>query len=354
MPSAVEAMLQKYGHQTTLRAVAVGLFVVTGPLIPLLKPRLPEMVGVGVTARTDWTFLRSGLFWTYSLSNFAMGMGYFYPALYMPSYAVASGMSSTQGALLLALMAVSQVLGQTMFGYLSDRRVSINVLAGSSSVVAAVAVYAAWGLAQSFGVLIVFSLVYGFFGAGYTALWVRQTALQNPTTLQRGILTLLPGSNGHSHQQRSHGSIRSLRTSQLRQRRWQRPLRSHQRRAAGQDWRQCARLWCGQVQVRDSLHRKLHGAQWSDYSVVVSAVTEGRAASKLKVDWLAGVCLLVPIRLMLQELRLEKHASLLPLQQPLDIILGLPFCSPWFGRMLARLRFCSGGRTFAEMSLCML
>jgi hypothetical protein len=35
-------------------------------------------------------------------------------------------------------------------------------------------VYACWGLAQSFGVLIAFSLIYGFFGAGYTALWVRR------------------------------------------------------------------------------------------------------------------------------------------------------------------------------------
>ena len=171
MPFAVEKLLQEYGYPTTLRAVAIGLFVITGPLIPLLKPRLPEM-GASAPARTDWSFLRSSLFWTYSLSNFAMGMGYFFPSLYMPSYALASGMSSTQGALLLALMAVSQVVGQTSFGYLSDRRVSINVLAGCSSVVAAVAVYACWGLARNFGVLVAFALVYGFFGAGYTALWV--------------------------------------------------------------------------------------------------------------------------------------------------------------------------------------
>lgn len=178
MPFAVEKSLQKYGHATTLRAVAVGLFIVTGPLIPLLKPRLPE-TGASAPARTDWSFLRSSQFWTYSLSNLAMGMGYFFPSLYMPSYALASGMSSTQGALLLALMAVSQVLGQTSFGYLSDRRVSLNVLAGSSTIVAAVAVYTCWGLAQSFSLLVAFSLIYGFFGAGYTALWVRRTPINS-------------------------------------------------------------------------------------------------------------------------------------------------------------------------------
>jgi predicted MFS family arabinose efflux permease len=184
MPFAVEKLLQNYGYPTTLRAVAIGLFVITGPLIPLLKPRLPE-TGASAPARTDWSFLRSSLFWTYSLSNFAMGMGYFFPSLYIPSYALASGLSSTQGALLLALMAVSQVVGQTSFGYLSDRRVSINVLAGASSVVAAVAVYTCWGLAQSFGILIAFSLIYGFFGAGYTALWVRFTTEYSHCTVYK-------------------------------------------------------------------------------------------------------------------------------------------------------------------------
>lgn len=176
LPFAMEKMLHRYGYPTTLRAVAVGLFLVTGPLIPLLKPRLPE-AGASAPAKTDWSFLQSHLFWTYSLSNLAMGMGYFFPSLYIPSYALECGMSSTQGALLLALMAVSQVLGQTSFGYLSDRRIPIDLLAGSSTAVAAVAVYTCWGLAQSFGILVAFALIYGFFGAGYTALWVRSDIL---------------------------------------------------------------------------------------------------------------------------------------------------------------------------------
>lgn len=202
MPFVVEKSLQKYGYPTTLRAVAIALFVVTGPLIPLLKPRLPE-TGASTLGRTDWTFLRSSLFCTYSLSNFAMGMGYFFPSLYMPSYALVSGLSSTQGALLLALMAVSQVAGQTSFGYLSDRRVSINVLAGASSVVAAVAVYACWGLAQTFGLLVVFSLIYGFFGAGYTALWVRTNLFLLPDN------AMLQGSADSSFQGRMGTSISS-------------------------------------------------------------------------------------------------------------------------------------------------
>lgn len=211
LPFAMEKLLQKYGYPTTLRAVAIGLFAITGPLIPLLNSRLPE-TGAGAPARTDWSFLQSHLFWTYSLSNLAMGMGYFFPSLYIPSYALACGMSSTQGALLLALMAVSQVFGQLTFGYLSDRRVTINLLAGSSTVVAAVAVYTFWGLARSFNILVAFALIYGFFGAGYTALWVRSSTLmfRLATVSHTNLLIFHLGPNGYSNQQRSYRFLRSF------------------------------------------------------------------------------------------------------------------------------------------------
>ena len=180
MPFCVDELLHKYGYPTTLRAVAIGLFVLTAPLIFFVKGRTPEE---GAASKTDWSFLKSTKFWAYNVSNFAMGLGYFFPSLYLPSYASANGMSSTHGAILLALMSVSQVLGQMSFGYLSDGKLSINLLAMSSTLVAAAAVYGCWGVAHTFGVLTVFSLLYGFFGAGYTALWGRMgTAVSSEPT----------------------------------------------------------------------------------------------------------------------------------------------------------------------------
>ena len=82
-------------------------------------------------------------------------------------------MSSTQGALLLALMSVSQVFGQQIFGHLSDGKVHLDILAGISTIVAGLIVYTGWGLAHTFPALAVFSLIYGFFASGYTALWLR-------------------------------------------------------------------------------------------------------------------------------------------------------------------------------------
>jgi predicted MFS family arabinose efflux permease len=172
MPLGIEAMLNKYGYPTTLRATAIGLAVLTGPLIPLLKGRLPPSEE-GTAGRTSWNCLRKPLFWVYCTSNLIQGLGYFFPSLHLPSYATSVGLSPAQGALLLALLSVSQVLGQFSFGYLSDHRLPLNLLVIISTVVSAIASLALWGLARSLPVLVLFSFIYGFFGAGYVALWAR-------------------------------------------------------------------------------------------------------------------------------------------------------------------------------------
>lgn len=177
MPIILRTMLQKYGYPTTLRATAIALFLLTAPLIPLLKPRLPPTtIESNHPLKTNWSFLRKPLFWIYSTSNFAMGLGYFFPSLYLPSYATSNNIPPTRGALLLTLMSTSQVFGQLTFGYLSDgpiKSLPLNTLPILSTLPAAIAVYVAWGFSHTFSTLVAFALIYGFFGAGYTATWGR-------------------------------------------------------------------------------------------------------------------------------------------------------------------------------------
>ncbi|KAH7329688.1 major facilitator superfamily domain-containing protein [Stachybotrys elegans] len=182
MPFVLEALLSTYGHQTTLRAVAVALTLLTGPLIPFLKGRLP-LPERGSVPNVNWNFLHNSLFWIYSVSNILQGFAYFYPSLYLPSYASSLGLSGREGALLLALMSVTQVVGQFVFGSLSDSKVPLDILACLSTVAAAVASFAIWRQAESLSVLIVFALIYGFFAAGFTAIWVRMsTAITDDAT----------------------------------------------------------------------------------------------------------------------------------------------------------------------------
>ncbi|XPS71868.1 hypothetical protein M3J09_004043 [Ascochyta lentis] len=188
-PLSLQALLKRYGHRTTLRGVAVFLFVTTGPLIPLLKGRAGQQQDVRL--KTDWSFLKRQLFWIYSISNLLMGLGYFFPSLYLPSYASSLGLTTSKGALLLALMSISQVAGQFTFGYLSDKRTSLNALITLSASVAALATLTAWGLARSLAPLISFALLYGFFGAGYTAMWARMvTAVSSEPSAAQAMFGL--------------------------------------------------------------------------------------------------------------------------------------------------------------------
>lgn len=185
-PLTLQALLHKYGHRMTLRGVAVFLFALTGPLIPLLKGRPGHQQNVAL--KTDWAFLRTRLFWIYSTSNLLMGLGYFFPALYLPSFASAIGLSTSKSALLLALMSIAQVAGQFTFGYLSDKRTSVNTLITVSASVGAIATLGAWGLARSIAPLVLFALHYGFFGAGYTAMWARMvTAVSEKPSAAQAI-----------------------------------------------------------------------------------------------------------------------------------------------------------------------
>lgn len=184
LPFIIDLLLQKYGYQITLRASAVAMLVLTAPLIPLLKARLPASDQAAL-ARVDWQFLKVPLFWVYGLTILIRSMGFFFPGVFLPSFASLFGLSSTKGALLLSLMSIAQVLGQFAFGYLSDKSLPVSILSTSCCVAAGVASLTFWGLGKSMPPLAVFSVIYGFFGFGFTTMRVAmgQAVSDDPSTV---------------------------------------------------------------------------------------------------------------------------------------------------------------------------
>ena len=195
MPLVIEAMLNKYGHRTTLRAIAIAMVVLTGPLIPLMRGRLPPSPASSVT-RTDWSFVKKPLFFVYCSANMTQGLGFFFPSLFLPSYASSIGLSTGQGAMLLAVMSAAQVLGQWTFGFLSDK-VGLNILVLFSTLATAVASFTSWGFAHDLAPLVVFSLLFGFFAYGFSSMRARMgTAVsEEPTAALAtfGIFTFCQG-----------------------------------------------------------------------------------------------------------------------------------------------------------------
>ncbi|KAH8801394.1 major facilitator superfamily domain-containing protein [Xylogone sp. PMI_703] len=166
VPSVMDFLLQNYGYRTTLRSCAVALFILTAPLIPLFKSRLPASEHTSL-ARIDWAFLKRPLFWIYGSAVLVQGLGFFLPIVFLPSYATSVNISSARGAALLAVMSAAQVLGQFAFGYMSDKKLSVGILSTVCCVAGAAASLTLWGLGTSVPLFIGFSLVYGFFGFGF-------------------------------------------------------------------------------------------------------------------------------------------------------------------------------------------
>lgn len=171
MPFIIQALLARYGYKTTLRAIAVAMAILTGPLLPVFKGRLPPSER-SQAAKTNWSFIRKPLFYVYGLSTLLYGLGFFFPLLYLPSYATSLGLSATQGALLLSIMSIAQVLGQFFFGYLSDHNISVKILCSICMVVSTIVVFSTWGIAKALPLLIIFSIIYGFFASAFSTLRV--------------------------------------------------------------------------------------------------------------------------------------------------------------------------------------
>ena len=172
MPLIIETMLSRYGYKTTLRAIAIAMVLLTGPLIPLLKPRLPPAQAHTATRTTEWAFAKKPLFLVYCSANALQGLGFFFPSLFLPLYATSVGLSARQGAMLLSIMSAAQVLGQWTFGILSDKT-KLNSLVLLSTLATAAASFTAWGLAHSLAPLVVFALLYGFFAYGFSSMRAR-------------------------------------------------------------------------------------------------------------------------------------------------------------------------------------
>ena len=178
MPFVLEILLNKYGYPTTLRAVAISLVILTGPVLPVLKGRLP-VSHASTAAKTDWSFLKEPVFYAFAASVLLQGFGHFFPSLYLPSYVNSLGQGPARGAFILALINLTAVFGQVAFGYFSDNRIPVQVLLFASPLISALATFTLWGLARSLPILVMFSLTYGFFAGGYVVLWARMGTFLN-------------------------------------------------------------------------------------------------------------------------------------------------------------------------------
>ncbi|KAI1826236.1 MFS general substrate transporter [Xylaria intraflava] len=171
IPLILERSLARFGHQATLLASGIIIFLICAPLSIFIKPRLPPS---NTTAMRPWGFkffMFSSLFVPYQLGNLVEGTGHFIPGIYLPTYArTVLGASGLLSALTVLLINISTTIGCVIMGILTDRLPATTCILISSAG-ATVSVFIIWGFSSSLAALYVFCVLYGLFAGSFTSTW---------------------------------------------------------------------------------------------------------------------------------------------------------------------------------------
>ncbi|ESU15749.1 hypothetical protein FGSG_09209 [Fusarium graminearum PH-1] len=170
LPLLLQALLEKYGFQTTARICSGVLFGSAAPLAYFVKPRLPLSSTIN-RKPLNMRFVTSRVFMLHQLVNVVEATGYFLPTIYLPTYARTTfGTSAVLSALTVILVNIAATAGLMIMGFLSDR-LAVTTCMLISAVGVGISVLLVWGLTASLPVLYVFCIMYGLFAGSWASIW---------------------------------------------------------------------------------------------------------------------------------------------------------------------------------------
>ncbi|KIW01618.1 uncharacterized protein PV09_07089 [Verruconis gallopava] len=212
-PFLMQALLSRLGFQRTMW-IWTGIVATTSIAAVTVIPMTKSTNADSPTLRhrkIPWDFLRHQTFYVYCIAIILQSSGYGIPQTYLNSYAheVAS-ISVNASTLLITLFNVPGIVSSTFFGWLSDNKFknfSATATTFFSAISSAMATFLLWGLAgstsDSMSLLILYSMIYGFFAGGYSATWggvlkqMEAEAAENNEAIDTGMVYgLLNGARG--------------------------------------------------------------------------------------------------------------------------------------------------------------
>lgn len=225
-PFLIRFLLDQYGFRRTMQVWA-AIVAATG-LVGILLIPVDTSRDTGIDSRrrrTAWHFLKHRTFYIYSIATILQSSGYGIPPTYIISYARSTlSLSKMTTTLLLTLFNIPGILASNFFGYLSDNRrypLSATACTMISSLSSALAVFLLWGFASrnSMALVLLFSIIFGFFSSGYSATWggmikeMEQEAARRNEALDPGLVYgLLNGARGVGYVSGGLASVPLLKT----------------------------------------------------------------------------------------------------------------------------------------------
>ncbi|KAI9712179.1 MAG: hypothetical protein M1828_001740 [Chrysothrix sp. TS-e1954] len=164
--------LDRFGFRTMLRAWSILIVITILPLIMLMKPRQATSPPVMPPLKTRLAFFLSVAFWILQAGNIVEGLGYFMPSIFLPTYASSLGVSRTGTHAVTSVQNCASIVGTIIFGLLVDK-FHVSTVWLLSTLGTTLVVLVLWGLSshETQALLWVFTVMYGIFAGGFTALW---------------------------------------------------------------------------------------------------------------------------------------------------------------------------------------
>ncbi|KAH6665291.1 major facilitator superfamily domain-containing protein [Plectosphaerella plurivora] len=156
LPLAAQGLINKVGLPWTFRIFGL-LTLATGiPCVWLLK----ERTRVGAPSRFDWSLLKDVSFLTLTIAGAVGVFALFVPPFFLPLFAGSIGLSSAQGAGLVAGFGASTAVGRLFGGWFCDRIGAFNALS-ITALVNCLSMMIIWPVSSSLPLLAVFAIVNG-------------------------------------------------------------------------------------------------------------------------------------------------------------------------------------------------
>lgn len=205
-PFLMYALLENLGFRTALQVWAAIVFA-TGMFGIFLIPKSTTRISTRRPRKIPWAFLKHRTFYIYAIGNAVFSSGYGLPQTYLPQYAAnLLNLSSILSTLMIALFNIPGIVSCALFGYFCDKSRTLgSATTLISTMGSGLCVFLLWGLKsnQIPGVLIAFSIGYGFFAGGYSSTWggwikdFEKEASENNEAINTGMIYgLLNGARG--------------------------------------------------------------------------------------------------------------------------------------------------------------
>ncbi|KAI8918258.1 major facilitator superfamily domain-containing protein [Powellomyces hirtus] len=174
-----QALIDRYGVSWCLRimgfvTLALGLFA-SATMKTFQKPAARPATQARRRHPFDPAIMSApGFKWLLAFA-FVNLFGFIIPFYFLPAYATSIGVSAQTGATLVAIVSGVNAMGRILSGFLGDAIGRIN--AGMILVfLSGITCFAIWTFANTFAVLLVFTIAYGLLGGAYWALITPMTA----------------------------------------------------------------------------------------------------------------------------------------------------------------------------------